>query len=293
MCALGAPPIVAAQLKRKPVGQRHVRGLGMAYQFDHDWDQERARLGALEAVFDPCSQRCIRALEPIPGWRCLEVGAGGGSMAEWLCSVVGPEGVVVATDLETKFLSAIEAPNLEIREHNIVSDPLEIESFDLIHTRAVLDHLPEREAVLRKLVEALRPGGWLVVLGGDFSTVCATELPADEAEFFDSGFASVVDAARAVGFDPFYGRRLGTFLRATGLNDVSMEGTIFEWDARHPLAQLYRLTFQRLEPLVLQAEKLTKDDLDRLVAMMAADGFRGLSNSLFAARGRRSQPDKR
>lgn len=265
----------------------------MAYQFDHQWEQERARLAALEAVFDPCSQRCIRAVEPKQGWRCLEVGAGGGSMAEWLCSVVGPEGVVVATDLETKFLSAIDAPNLEIREHNIVSDPLEAETFDLIHTRAVLDHLPERDAILQKLIQALRPGGWLVVLGGDFSTVCATELPADEAEFFDSGFASVVDAARAVGFDPFYGRRLGTSLRAAGLSDVSAEGTIFEWDAQHPLAQLYGLTFQRLEPLVLQAKRLTRADLDRLVAMMAIEGFRGLSNSLFAVRGRRSLPNKR
>lgn len=259
----------------------------MVYQFDHQWEQERARLEALEAVFDPCSQRCIRALAPKPGWRCLEVGAGGGSMAEWMCWVVGPEGVVVATDLETKFLSAIDASNLEIREHNIVSDPLEIESFDLIHTRAVLDHLPERDAVLEKLVEALRPGGWLVVLGADFSTVRATELPADEAEFFDSGFALVVDAARAVGFDPFYGRRLGASLRATGLSDVSAEGTIFEWDARHPIAQLYALTFERLEPMVLQAKKLAKTDFDRLVAMMTAESFRGLSNSLFAARGRK------
>lgn len=209
-------------------------------------------------------------------------------MAEWLCSLVGPEGLVVATDLETKFVSAIDAPNLEVREHDIVSDPLEIESFDLIHTRAVLDHLPERDAILERLVGALRPGGWLVVLGGDFSTVRATGLPANEAQFFDSGFAAVVDAARAVGFDPFYGRRLGTCLRAIGLSEVSVEGTIFEWDAQHPLAQLYSLTFQRLEPLVLESRELTKADFDRLLGMITADGFHGLSNSLFAARGRKA-----
>jgi SAM-dependent methyltransferase len=261
----------------------------MAYQFDHEWEQERARLAALEAAFDPVSQRCILAVEPTrPGWRCLEVGGGGGSMAEWLCSVVGPEGIVVATDLETNFLSAIDAPNLEVRRHDIVQDPLEVEAFDLVHTRAVLDHLPERDFVLQKLVSALRPGGWLVVLGGDFSTVRATELPAEEAEFFDSGFATVLDAARAVGFDPLYGRRLGTAFRAAGLDDVSAEGTIFEWDAHHPLAQLYGMTFQRLEPLVVQSGKLTKADLDRLVAMMSDESFRGLSNVLFAARGRKA-----
>ena len=105
-------------------------------------------------------------------------------MAEWLCSVVGPKGTVVATDLETRFVSAIDAPNLEVREHNIVSDPLEVESFDLIHTRAVLDHLPERDSILLRLVEALRPGGWLVVLGGDFSTVRAVGLPIERCGLF-------------------------------------------------------------------------------------------------------------
>ena len=259
----------------------------MAYQFDHQWEQERTRLGALEAVFDPCSRRCIEAIDPKPGWRCLEVGAGGGSMAEWLCSAVAPEGRVVATDLETKFVSAIDAPNLEVRQHDIVSDPLEVDAFDLIHSRAVLDHLPERDSVLNRLVAALRPGGWLVVLGGDFSTVRAVGLASDEAAFFDRGFATVVDAGRAVGFDPFYGRRLGVAFRDAGLDAVSVEGSVFEWNAKHPLAQLYVLTFQRLKPMVLEAEALTAAEFDRLLSMMTADDFHGLSNALFAVRGRK------
>lgn len=261
----------------------------MGYQFDHEWEQERARLRALEAVFDPCTRRCIQAIQPAPGWRCLEIGAGGGSVAEWLCSVVAPDGVVIATDLETKFLAAIDAPNLEVRKHDIVADPLEAESFDLIHARAVLDHLPEREAVLQRLVEALRPGGWLVVLGGDFSTVHATGLPADQTAFFDGAFATAVNAARAVGFDPLYGRTLGAAFRAAGLGDVAVDGSIFEWDAHHPLARLYTLTFQRLRPLVLSSGALAEADFDRLVAMMAAENFHGLSNTLFAARGRKAR----
>ena len=259
----------------------------MAYQFDHQWEQERARLGALEAVFDPGSQRCIRATDPQPGWRCLEVGAGGGSMAEWLCSLVGPNGSVVATDLEPKFVSAVDAPNLEVREHNIVSDPLEADSFDLIHTRAVLDHLPERDVVLERLTGALRPGGWLVVLGGDFSSVRAAGVPREDAEFFDRAFAAVVDAGRPIGFDPTYGRRLGSVFRDSGLQEVSVEGSIFEWDARHPLAQLYSLTFQRLRPLALQSGALSAAEFDRLLALMTSDDFHAFSNVLFAARGRK------
>ena len=187
--------------------------------------------------------------------------------------------------MEAKFVSAIDAPNLEVREHNIVSDPLdEVEPFDLVHTRAVLDHLPKRDVDHQPLVEALRPGGWLVVLGGDFSTVHATGLPIEESEFFDDGYATVVDAARAVGFDPLYGRRPGAAFRAAGLSQESTEGSIFEWDAHHPLARLYTLTFQRLRPIIVESQALSEADFD-LVTMMTASSFHGLSNALFAARG--------
>lgn len=260
----------------------------MAYQFDHQWEQERARLAALEAVFDPSSRRCIRGTGSLAGRRCLEVGAGGGSIAAWLCSEVGPGGSVVATDLETKFLAAIDVPNLEIREHDIVADPLESEAFDLVHSRAVLAHLPERDQIVERLVDSLRPGGWLALVGADFSTVRAAGLPAEEASFFDAAFAAVIESARSIGFDPVYGRSLGVTLRAAGLQDVTVEGSVLEWNAAHPLAQLYSMTFQRLTPLVLEAGALSAGELDRLLALMAAPRFVGVSHTLFSVRGQKA-----
>lgn len=259
----------------------------MAYRFDHQWEQERARLAALEDVFDPYSRRAILGTEPQPGWRCLEVGAGGGSVAEWLCSVVGPDGAVVATDLETKFVAAIEASNLEVREHDIVTDPLEGGAFDLVHSRAVLGHLPERDEVLGRLVDALVPGGWLVLVAGDLTTVRSVGLPADEASFFDSAFATMLDANRSLGFDPAFGRRIGAAMRAAGLADVVIEDGQLEWDAEHPLARLYSLTFQRLKPVVLEQGTMTSGEHDRLLGMMADPDFLGLSHTIFAARGRK------
>ena len=51
---------------------------------------EDERLSLLEQLFDPTTRR-RRALVR-PGWRCLEVGAGRGSMAVWLAEQVGPSG---------------------------------------------------------------------------------------------------------------------------------------------------------------------------------------------------------
>ena len=84
---------------------------------------EDERLDLLEQIYDPVSRE-RRALVQ-PGWRCLEVGAGRGSMAVWLATQVGPTGHVVATDVDTRYLSRLELPNLEVVEHNILEDPLD------------------------------------------------------------------------------------------------------------------------------------------------------------------------
>lgn len=259
----------------------------MSYQFDHQWQKERARLAALEATFDPWSQRAVRTTGPKRGWRCLEVGGGGGSMAEWLCELVGPEGEVVATDVETKFLRAIKAENLKVREHDISRDPLEDGGFDLIHIRAVLAHLPERDEILRHLIAALKPGGWLVPVVADFSSVRAVQCTEEEdGQFFDRAFATVTEAARAIGFDPYYGRRIGAALRENGLEAVHVEGVIFEWDSEHPLGALYRMTFDRLRDLVVGNGALSESEMNRLLGIMASTGFHALSNTLLVGRGR-------
>jgi 2-polyprenyl-3-methyl-5-hydroxy-6-metoxy-1,4-benzoquinol methylase len=117
--------------------------------FDETTRAERERLAAIEAGLDPFSIECLQKLGVGAGWHCLEIGAGGGSIAEWLCRQVGPSGRVVATDLETKFLQAIEAPNLEVRRHDITADPLEPAAFDLVFARKVLEHLADPGSALR------------------------------------------------------------------------------------------------------------------------------------------------
>src|SRR5438445_4829196 len=97
----------------------------MAYICDHQWRQDRERLASMEALVDSFTIECLQTMSVSEGWRCLEVGGGGGSIAEWLCRRVGAAGKVIATDLETKFLAAIEAPGLEVRHHDIRQDTLE------------------------------------------------------------------------------------------------------------------------------------------------------------------------
>src|SRR5713101_828306 len=105
----------------------------------------------LEAVLDPGTFSVLDTVGVDKGWTCCEVGGGGGSVARWLADRVGPDGHVVATDLSPRFLQEIDAPNLEVREHHIVTGPLEENAFDLVHSRDVLEHIPEREIVLDRM----------------------------------------------------------------------------------------------------------------------------------------------
>ena len=114
-----------------------------------------------------------------PGWRCLEVGGGGGSIARWLCQQVGAQGQVVATDIDTRFLDELDLPNLEVLRHDAVNDALPEAAFDLVHARAVLCHLAGRDEVLSKLVTALRPGGWLLLEEAD----CYAQVALSDDEY--------------------------------------------------------------------------------------------------------------
>jgi len=260
----------------------------MSYLFDHQWQHERQRLPALEAALDPWTIHSIESLGVAPGWRCLEVGAGGGSIAEWLCRRVGPSGRVVATDVETRFLEAIKADNLEVRRHDIVANPLEKNGYDLIHSRAVLDHLSERDAVVTRLAAALRPVCWLAVEAGDFSTVRAT-MEGDDARFFDAAVAAILEVSTAAGVDHYYGRRLGTVFRRAGLVEPSVTGQVSEWDCGHPLAELFRLTFRRIRDRVIAAGSLTGQQFERLFELMESPGFSALGDIAYFACGRRAR----
>lgn len=195
------------------------------YALDSDWHAERARLNSLTELYDPRSLQLCEQLGLAPGWRCLDVGAGTGSLVELLADRVGQPGRVVAADVNTRFLDAIELPNVDVRRLDVVRDHLPAGSFDLVHTRLLLEHLPQRDEVLQALVTLLRPGGWLLVEDFDWSTSTAFDP--------DSSLGiKVVQSVRAFlsdrGYDPHYGRRLPRRLSAAGLVGVAAHAETYQ-----------------------------------------------------------------
>jgi SAM-dependent methyltransferase len=129
---------------------------------EQDRRDELARLTTLTEELDPATERRLEALDPQPTWRCLEIGAGTGTIAAWLARRC-PRGRVVATDVDLRFLGDRGLLNLEPLEHDVTVDDLPAASFDLIHARYVFAHLRERDSVLRRVASWLAPGGWLIL----------------------------------------------------------------------------------------------------------------------------------
>src|SRR5690348_6241466 len=92
---------------------------GSPYLLDNAAPEAAQRFVSLAALFDPVTARNLDGTGVSEGWRCLEVGTGGGSIAGWLADRVGGSGHVLATDLDLDKFGAAR-PNVEPRQHNIV-----------------------------------------------------------------------------------------------------------------------------------------------------------------------------
>ena len=230
------------------------------YALDQAWHAERDRLNSLTQLFDDTTLRIATALGFGPGWRCADIGAGTGTVAQALADAVGPDGTVLATDLDIRFLEPIASATLEVRRHHIATEPLPEAAFDLIHARLLLEHLPERDAVLSSLVDALAPGGWLFIEDFDWVTTSMVDPPSAVHQ-------RVTDACLALfarhAYSPSFGRRLPRELARRGLADVRTHAHAaqVQADAERGVPQ-WELLVDQLSPGLLAYGLVTQDDLD-------------------------------
>ena len=208
---------------------------------------ERERLDLWEHIEDARSQRHLAALGIQKGWRCLEVGAGHGSIARWLAEQVGLQGWIVATDINPRFLTELQLPNVEVRQHDIRTDPLEAGRYDLAHCRAILSHLPDPPRALRRIVAAVRMGGWVLIEDADFSSLRAVEATHPLAEAHDRHLRELLDRlTQAKLSDPYLGGRVRSLLEDAGLTEIDNEGVSRIARGGEAEARMLCLTLQAL-----------------------------------------------
>jgi SAM-dependent methyltransferase len=241
------------------------------YIFDATWAKERDRLRALQGLFDDRTTSRLAELGVTAGWRCLEIGAGAGGVAEWLADRVGPTGRVVATDLDTRFLQDHGRDNLEVWQHNVANDPLDDDAFDLAHARALLEHIPEREKALRRVIAAVRPGGWLLMEDVDFAGDMGGALsryvrPSEHRDLFAKLFRGIETLFRARGADAGFGARLPGTLVDAGL--IHVQSTVYASVVAGGTENWVRGTLEQLGGPLVQTGLATTEEVDQGLALM-------------------------
>ena len=236
-----------------------------SYVLDPAWHAERERLTSLTELYDGTTMRLAEELGLTTGWHCAELGAGTGTVARLLADRVGPDGSVLAVDTDTRFLDVLADDVLTVERQDVTATPLPAGSFDLVHARLLLEHLPERDAVLPAVAEALVPGGWLLVEDFHWITTSVIDPP-------DPQYIRVAEACRTLmsagGYDPGYGARLPRALAEAGLTDVgtSASSALVRADQRRGVPQ-WELLVEQLRPALLARGLVTEADLAGFTAL--------------------------
>jgi SAM-dependent methyltransferase len=227
------------------------------YVLGHDLKGEGKRLALMSELLDPMHRRHIEALQIVkPGARTLEVGCGNGSISAWLADRVSPDGIAVAFDLDVSLIEA-RAPNLELRQGDIVAGPVERGSFDLVTARAVLHHIADAEAAIKNLVASMRAGGAILLIEPDFLPVSVAEPP--EVRAFWEGWLAW---SRERGIDYHIGRNLALRLAALGLTRISGSADTAIYNGGSRWADYWTQTITELRDDLINSDKLNDTLVD-------------------------------
>lgn len=259
-----------------------------SYVFDPAFEGELARIRGLEAIWDPGTQRILSSLGIGPGVRCLEVGGGGGSIARWMAEQIGPTGSVTVTDVDTRFLDP--ADGLTVLQHDVVNDDIEGE-YDLIHSRLLLEHLPARESVLKKLVAALRPGGRLLIEDYDYQPAFDLDeeafivIPPSDAGLMQRTVRAVLTLMTGVGYDASFARTLPATFTSMGLTDVGCDVRSHLVRGGSPGSAFFSWTVEALGPRLVELGLVSEDDIKRSLATFSDPATAALSPPMVATWG--------
>ena len=125
-------------------------------------------LGLRNDVYRRPLATALDRLGSIVGWRCVDVGAGGGDVTVALAELIGADGRVYAVDSDPRARDAVAATAAAAGQAQVVAltqageDLLLPEAVDLAFCRFVLMHVVEPAVVLERMARAVQVGGWVV-----------------------------------------------------------------------------------------------------------------------------------
>jgi SAM-dependent methyltransferase len=238
--------------------------------------REYQRLRAQAAMWSPAAERILDRIGLAPGASCLDAGCGPGETMRLMADRVGADGSVVGTDVDAT-LGALTESVLRTEGYRqcrfhvadlTTDEPIPGAPFDLVYSRLVLFHLPERVAVIRRLWESVAPGGHLVFQ--DYDLAHADVEPALSS--VDDVVGVLIDAFGAQGCDVRAGIHLPNLFTRAGIgapDGTDVAGRTFPFGTG---VELLAETFRSVLPLALARGVVTEERAGEMLVHLRADG---------------------
>lgn len=225
-------------------------------------EEGRARLSVLARVLAPSTAALFDRFDPLKGRLAVDAGCGGGDVSFEIAGRVGPGGRVVAFDLDEVKLAAARDEagrqglgNLEFVRGSVV-EPWPVRDASFVFVRFVLTHLTQPEALLARALDAMQPGGTIVVEDIDFGGMFCD--PPNDA--YQRSNELYVAAAKLRGVDAFIGRRLARMLGAAGF--VGVDSSLIQPHGRSgEVKQISSLTFAAISDAVIASNLATSAEV--------------------------------
>jgi ubiquinone/menaquinone biosynthesis C-methylase UbiE len=151
-----------------------------------------------------------------PGMKVLDCGCGPGAISIGLAEAVGPNGRVTGVDFAESQIAVAKTrttPNLTFQVASIYELPFENNTFDLVFSHALFEHLSDPVRGVNEIQRVLRPEG----IGG----LCSPDWDGFILSPTDEHMETAINRYRMLqeknGGDTRAGRQLGTWLRSGGM----------------------------------------------------------------------------
>jgi SAM-dependent methyltransferase len=243
---------------------------------------ERIDFGAL--AYDDFTLARLRALGAGPGWRCLDVGAGTGTVSRRLLEEAGVASVL-AVDRDVRFLTERALPGLDVLKADITAPDFVPGRFRLVHARFVLMHVPERDRLITRLAELVEPGGVLVLSD-------AVDLTCDRTP--GTPYTAVMRAMwqglrAAIGTDVSWAPSYPHLLRGAGLVSVAAEVHVPPLLPGSPISRFWTDTWERSRAAMLATGLVDDAADDEAIRYLGSDECAALSAGMLTAWGRKPE----
>ncbi len=204
--------------------------------------EEQARLAQLNTLIN---KRCLDLLTVKNGDRVIDIGSGLGQFTISIAAMAGAKGFCLGVErdgnqLKTSLdnLKRSGQTNVEFRSGN--AENLELRedewgSFDLAHTRFVLEHVKDPENVVLGMAKAVKSGGTVVLVDDDHAHFVLDPEPAG----FNTVWQAYIRSYDRLGNDPLIGRRLASILHQCGLRDIRINAVFMGDSAESPTFRAY------------------------------------------------------